>query len=318
MRNDLLKILYCPVCHEKNLSLKTTGKNKNETREGFIECRSCNKKYKVEEGIVNFLVKVTPEIISEQKGWTKLEKAVKNTDELMLSLPEGIGERREEWRSQAKNFNYMFSKLGLSGREVVLDLGAGRCWSTSFFAEKGCYSVGLDILLTKYVGLLTSDIYIDNKGVYFERVMGDMDETPFRDQVFDIVFITATLHHSLDLSVTLKEVYRVLRPGGRMVLINEPVAGLFRRRTLDCAEVQVGINEHVHKLWSYLCSVKRTGMKYTIYKSIGSHFRLIDLLKYLLSLVLRKKSLYKRSEKILNYLKLLIFGGILNIIAVKS
>ncbi|MDD5622982.1 MAG: class I SAM-dependent methyltransferase [Actinomycetota bacterium] len=63
--------------------------------------------------------------------------------------------------------------------------------------------------------MLTSDIYIQNEGVHFERVRGNMNELPFRDKIFDLVFITASLHHSSDISNTLREVYRVLKPMGR-------------------------------------------------------------------------------------------------------
>ncbi|MBN2072979.1 MAG: methyltransferase domain-containing protein [Actinobacteria bacterium] len=318
MRKDLLEVLHCPSCFGKNLSVISTGENGTEIRDGTIECNSCKKSYPIKDGISNLLINITPEIASEQKGWTELEKAVVNTDELMLSLPDGIGEHRAAWKSQAENFHHMFSKLELDGKETVLDLGAGRCWSTSFFAERGCYAVGIDILLTKYVGLLTGDVFIKNKNIYFERIAGDMNTLPFRDRVFDIVFITATLHHSLDLHATLKEVSRVLRPGGKMVLINEPVVGMFKKTTLDCVEVKAGINEHVHKLWNYLRNIKKAGLEYRIYEYIGCCCRPVNLLKQFFSVALRKKSLYKRTDRMFNYLQLLFFGGILNIIACKK
>ena len=313
MRKDITKILQCPLCGGKNLLVNSTYENDKEIREGSLRCGNCKKKYRIENGIIDLLVEETPEIISEQKGWTELEKAVVNTDKLMLSLPDAIGEHKTAWKSQAENFHYMFSKLDLNGKEVVLDLGAGRCWSTSFFSRKGCYTVGIDILLTKYVGLLTSDVYINHHNIYFERIIGDMNLLPFRNQVFDLVFITATLHHSVDMLTTLKEVYRVLKTGGQVVFINEPVVGIFKLSKLDCKEIEVGINEHIHKLWNYLRIIKRVGLDYRIYPYLGSYFRGINLIKQLL----KKKSFYKKAERLINYFQLLFFGGILNIIAHK-
>jgi len=55
------------------------------------------------------------------------------------------------------------------------------------------------------------------------------------------IFITASLHRSSDISITLKEVYRVLKPAGRLILINESVGG-FKSIKLDCAEVRKNID----------------------------------------------------------------------------
>lgn len=55
------------------------------------------------------------------------------------------------------------------------------------------------------------------------------------------IFITASLHRSSDISIMLKEVYRVLKPAGRLILINESVEG-FKSIKLDCAEVRKNID----------------------------------------------------------------------------
>ena len=325
MKKELIRLLRCPFCRSEELSVPETGGANmdikedeivDDIREGHIECGSCGKKFIIKDGILDLLIKSDSEILSEQKGWDQLKEAIVNTDDLMLSLPDALGEHKSAWKSQAENFKYMFEKIDLSGKETILDLASGRCWSTRFFARKGCCAVGIDILLTKYVGLLTGDIYIQNEGVYFERIRGNMNELPFRDRIFDIVFITASLHHSSDISITLKEVYRVLKPMGRLILINEPVGG-FKRIRLDCAEVKAGINEHVYRLWTYIKNLRRTGFTYNIYPYMGSYFPVINKIKNILSIFLVKKSFYKKILRPLTYLQLLFFGGILNMIAYK-
>ena len=321
MKKELIRFLRCPFCLREELSFPEAGEvnmdiKEDEIREGHIKCRNCNKSFIIKDGILDLLISSNSEIISEQKGWEKLKEAIVNTDDLMLSLPDAIGEYKSAWKSQAENFKYMFEKINLSGKETILDLASGRCWSTRFFAHKGCYAVGIDILLAKYVGLLTGDIYIQNEGVYFERVRGNMNDLPFRDKIFDIVFITASLHHSSDISITLKEVYRVLKPMGRLILINEPVGG-FKLSKLDCAEIKAGINEHVYRLWSYIRNLRRTGFSYKIYPYMGSYFPVIDKIKNILSIFIAKKSFYKKILRPLTYLQLLFFGGILNMIAYK-
>ncbi len=317
MRKELISLLRCPVCYKENLIVYITNENHIEIRDGYIKCQDCGKSYEINNGIVNLLINPSSEIINEQKGWTALEKAVVNTDELMLSLPDAIGEHKAAWKSQAENFHYMFSKLNLNGEEVVLDLGSGRCWATRFLSRKGCYAVGLDILLTKYVGLLTSDIYIDRENIYFERVCGNMNSLPFRDQIFDLVFISATLHHSSNISITLKEVSRVLKLQGQVVIINEPVAGLVKSVELDCTEIKMGINEHVYRLWKYLRELRRAGLQYRIYPYIGGCSRIINLINRGLITMFPKQLFFKKICDLLVYTQLLFLGGVLNLIAYK-
>jgi SAM-dependent methyltransferase len=50
-----------------------------------------------------------------------------------------------------------------------------------------------------------------------EAVVGDVQDLPFRDAVFDCVVAAWMLYHVHDLNRALREIRRVLRPGGRLV-----------------------------------------------------------------------------------------------------
>ncbi|OGO28945.1 MAG: hypothetical protein A2Z16_05070 [Chloroflexi bacterium RBG_16_54_18] len=317
MKPKLLQLIHCPTCHSKDFEFITINENQQEIREGFVICRNCQNMYEINNGILNLLISPTPEIISEQQGWTQLEKAVQNTDELMLSLPDAVGENQSYWQSQAENFHYMWDQLALDGNEVVLDLGSGRCWSTRFFARAGCYAVGIDILQTKYVGLLTSDIYINNEGVFFERLCGNMNELPFRSESFDVIFIAATLHHSSSIVTTLKQVEMLLKPGGYIVLINEPVARIMSNKKISCPEIDHGINEHVYWFAEYLYSFRKVGLKVKLYPFIGSYHPIISGINHSLVKRFPQKLMKRRIWPPLLPLQLILAGGILNLIAHK-
>ena len=64
---------------------------------------------------------------------------------------------------------------------------------------------------------------------YFDRVFSDMHNMPFMNNRFDIAFGSAVLHHSKDLEKAFNEISRVLRPGGRLVLINESARGILEK-----------------------------------------------------------------------------------------
>jgi len=257
MRKQLLGMIFCPVCKAQQFDLSIEQENQVEIRQGTVTCQKCQRAYSVQDGILDMLVNPSQIILNEQTGWTQLEKMVVNTDEVMLSLPDGIGEHKAAWQCQAENFHYIWSQLKLAGNETVLDLGAGRCWATRYFARQGCYAVGLDVLLTRYVGLKTADIYLENEGVYFDRICGDMHQIPLRKNSFDIVFMAATLHHSDDILASLEQVQDALKPGGRLILVNEPVVGMRASKVLNCIEVEHGINEHVYRYMEYRHALRK-------------------------------------------------------------
>jgi len=318
MRRSLLEKIFCPTCGGTEFSCEVSLEDGVEIRDGLVTCQKCGVVYTIRSGILNLLIYPSSEIVSEQEGWTRLEKAVKNDDELMLSLPDVQGEYAVSWQGQAANFHFTFAEIGLKGNEQVLDLGAGRCWSTRYFARQGCDTVGIDILLTKYVGLLTSDVYIQNEHVYFERVCGDMNKLPFQNGKFDIVFIAASLHHSSNIQRALNETARVLKPGGKLILTNEPVVDLLASKKLDSPEVDHGINEHVYRLYEYIIALMRSGFRFRVIPYIGGYSRKITALNQFLVKKYPKQFMPLRVWPPLLYLQLIFRGGVLNLIAHKK
>ncbi len=58
------------------------------------------------------------------------------------------------------------------------------------------------------------------------------DGLPYPDTYFDTVISAATIEHVVDVLYALKEMYRVLKPGGRLLLITPNVAKLTNRLRL--------------------------------------------------------------------------------------
>lgn len=53
------------------------------------------------------------------------------------------------------------------------------------------------------------------------RAAGSMLELPFLDAVFDAAYATESLEHAVDIERAVAELCRVLRPGGRLVIIDK-------------------------------------------------------------------------------------------------
>jgi SAM-dependent methyltransferase len=62
----------------------------------------------------------------------------------------------------------------------------------------------------------------DGLGLDVDGRVADAERIPYGDDTFDLVVGHAVLHHIPDLDVALREVLRVLKPGGRFVFAGEP------------------------------------------------------------------------------------------------
>lgn len=111
----------------------------------------------------------------------------------------------------------------------VLDLGCGGGWLTAMLSVRDAvetvYALDssrhfLHNLLPAVVGLMAGN---EKKIVPIEALFQPL---LFEDGVLDVVVASSVLHHADNLESLLLEIQRVLRPGGRLVVLNEtPVRG---------------------------------------------------------------------------------------------
>jgi ubiquinone/menaquinone biosynthesis C-methylase UbiE len=96
----------------------------------------------------------------------------------------------------------------------VLDVGCGPRGSLEWCTEAKSI-VGLDPLARKYTQL--------NSGTphRMKYVEGGAEEMPFNNHSFDVVSFMNSLDHVADLSRTLSEVHRVVRPGGHVLILTD-------------------------------------------------------------------------------------------------
>lgn len=67
-----------------------------------------------------------------------------------------------------------------------------------------------------------------------ELLVDNCEKTKFNDNTFDIIYGSGILHH-LDISLCLKEMHRILKPGGRFLFIEplgtNPIINFYRKLT---------------------------------------------------------------------------------------
>ncbi|MGV0644570.1 demethylmenaquinone methyltransferase [Mycolicibacterium sp. XJ2546] len=99
--------------------------------------------------------------------------------------------------------------LRIGPGDKVLDLAAGTAVSTVELAASGAWCVAADFS----VGMLAAGQRRD-----VPKVAGDATRLPFADGVFDAVTISFGLRNVVDHAAGLREMARVTRPGGRLVV----------------------------------------------------------------------------------------------------
>jgi demethylmenaquinone methyltransferase/2-methoxy-6-polyprenyl-1,4-benzoquinol methylase len=113
--------------------------------------------------------------------------------------------------------------LGLRPGERVLDVGAGTGISTEELSRSGAFAIGADLS----IGMLRAG---RRSRPEVPLLAGDALRLPFPDATFDAVTISFALRNVVDTEAALRELARVTRPGGRLVVceFSHPINAAFR------------------------------------------------------------------------------------------
>jgi ubiquinone/menaquinone biosynthesis C-methylase UbiE len=98
----------------------------------------------------------------------------------------------------------------------VLDVGCGQGIDLCEYARAGATVTGID--LTPMPVKLARQ-HLDELGLEGTVMEGDAEDLPFPDETYDRVCSNGVLHHTPDMLHALREIHRVLRPGGRATVI---------------------------------------------------------------------------------------------------
>ena len=98
----------------------------------------------------------------------------------------------------------------------VLEIGCGLGTDGAQFAKAGAYYTGVD-LTEAAVELARKRFELFNLPGKFKTA--DAENLEFADASFDLVYSHGVLHHTPDTDRAVKEIHRVLRPGGRAVIM---------------------------------------------------------------------------------------------------
>lgn len=154
----------------------------------------------------------------------------------LLALPYvRTGPLARQWAVRARSFETFVARLvrpmaAASSRPLkMLDLGAGNGWLSYRIALEGHYATALDIRGDDVDGLGASRPFLQRANGRMRIAVAGFEDIPAPDASFDIAVFNASLHYATDLAAVLAEAARVLRPGGRLAILDSP----FYRRDAD-------------------------------------------------------------------------------------
>lgn len=147
-----------------------------------------------------------------------------------------LRERYEKWaadyevgghiNTRVRRSRAMFHRL-LQNRETLLDVGSGAGQITMFLKEslgfKEAYAVDISEENTQIAR---------SRGIHALSVNLDSQDLPFEDEQFDAVFAGEVIEHLINPDHMLREVRRVLKKTGVLILTTPNLAAWFNRLIL--------------------------------------------------------------------------------------
>lgn len=257
------KFLRCPSCRrEHTLRVLAGESDEREAREGVLACAACGAECPLHRGVGHLMPTAPDHVNLEAAGLERFAEYMRadGWDKArILRLPDlddGY------WYVQRRSMRQLLGMIDFEPGEWLVDVGSNTCWASNQFAARGLGVIALDISTAEMQGLYTSDYFIEDGISYFERVLGSMYDMPIASGTLDYVFCCEVLHHNdaASLRRTFKEAFRVLKPGGRMLIFNE---------TIKTATDPIGVHtegveqfegyEHAFWAWRYRWEATRAG-----------------------------------------------------------
>jgi SAM-dependent methyltransferase len=208
--------LSCPQC---SASLRLEPE--------IAECVACAARYPKVDGVWRMLVPQRVAVIQVfLADYTRIRLAEgRGSDDpsFYRALPDCPRTHPLAWQWRIHRLTWRVLRARVlrshSGPLRLLDLGAGVGWLCNRLAQLGHAPIAVDLSCDDRDGLGATRHY----AAAWPKIQAEFDRLPLADASVDVVVFNASLHYSEDYAATLAESLRVLKPSGRLVVLETPV-----------------------------------------------------------------------------------------------
>ena len=161
----------------------------------------------------------------------------------------------------------VISMAGIKENINFLDIGCGTGWAVGEAAKAADYKgsfFGVD-LSEGMIGK-AEEKFSNHVNLYF--IQGNSESIPLESSFFDVIICTNSFHHYLHPSSAMQEISRILKPGGKIYIL-DPAADSWFIKIIDKI-IKIFEPQHV-KIYSsdeFKRFMLEAGLKYNGYKLI--------------------------------------------------
>jgi ubiquinone/menaquinone biosynthesis C-methylase UbiE len=155
------------------------------------------------------------------------EDLINSANEYWSLITDQSDQARKPFNNQGNQSIHDLSRLlsvaSLYPGMKVLDFGCGSGWLTNILASMGLHASGIDISsnAVNLAKVVHSNYKKYQPDLHADFFVFNCINIPFDDNIFDRIICFDSFHHVGDQYNTLKEFFRVLKPGG-VLLMGEP------------------------------------------------------------------------------------------------
>jgi len=168
------------------------------------------------EGLLTQAQAEIPESAPDQLA---MRRVVKKRQDKMRSFFDSVAGRLgkdyvpgKSWKGVAEAFLHLMPPM------IIADLGAGEGAFALLLAQRATQVIAVDNSAKMIEFGREQALRHGLKNVEYR--LGDMEEVPIDTESVDLVFFSQSLHHALHPHRAVHEAWRILKPGGRIILLD--------------------------------------------------------------------------------------------------
>jgi len=208
--------ICCPKCYGRLILKRKNGQK-------LIVCEQCSEEYNVLEHMPLMLFEDSKDDSTKesiQAFWKELYDACHSEKNLEMGKEEFITLLGDVERLFYHRRHLAVTEMPISDLKdkKVLEIGPGNGVHSAYFSSLEAKMYSMDITLERVIATAQKLDFIENNNDNI-CLQGDAESIPFENDFFDIVYSNGVLHHTPRTDKAIDEVYRVLKPGGRAVIM---------------------------------------------------------------------------------------------------